>query len=550
MIISIELQPQIGAKMVTTEIESGTTLESLLEKYQADLPYRVMAASVNNRIEELTYAINEPCTVKFLDMRTNAADRIYQRSLCLVYLKAIDDVLGKVDTDIFNSLNRGLYTEINAKVPVTDEEIKRIEGRMREIVNADFPIRRTILDRTGLLKCLEAELSEEKSDLLRYAPDIHYIAICELEGYRNYFYGQMVPSSGYLRLFELRRYRDGILLRYPHPSSPGALPPYVDDAKLFEAFEEGRRIGNLFHLGFAGDLNREIENGKEKEIIQISERLHAAKIHMIADMIADANKRIILIAGPSSSGKTTFSKRLIEELKGRGADPLYLGTDDYFVERVDSPKDEFGENNYEDIDAIDLELFNDNINDLLSGRETILPTYNFISGKKEYVRKAQVKEGDPIVIEGIHALNSLMSERISDDEKFKIYISPLTQINLDDHNRIPTTDVRLIRRIIRDNRTRGHSVDMTIKAWPKVRRGEDVNIFPYNGEADVVFNSALIYELSVLRLHCEHLLSEVRPEDAEYGDACRLLDFLRFFRPVEDESNVPAESILREFIGN
>jgi uridine kinase len=301
MSIAIQLQTQIGAELVVVEIDAGTTLEHLLAGYQDRLPYRVMAASVNNRVEELTFIINGPCTVKFLDMRSNAADRMYQRSLCLTYLKAVRDIFGKVDTDIYNSLNRGLYTEINADRPVTDAEIKRIEERMRELVNADVPIRKTLLNKSGVLTYFKAELSEEKLELLQYAPDIHYIAVYELDDYRNYFYGQMVPSTGYLQYFELHRYESGILLRYPHPAFPDALPPYVNDANLFAAFEEGRQIGKLFDLSFAGDLNREIEKGKTQELILISERLHAAKIHQIADMIIELKKRIILIAGPSSS---------------------------------------------------------------------------------------------------------------------------------------------------------------------------------------------------------------------------------------------------------
>jgi uridine kinase len=547
--ISINLQTQPHAEIIGVDIDAGTSLEGLVAVYQSRLPYRVMAATVDNRATELTYVIDRPCTVKFLDMRANAADRMYQRSLCLTYLKAIYDVLGDVDTDIYNSLNRGLYTEINTKTPVTDEEIARIGARMRELVDEDLPIHRTIFNKDKLLRCFKERGLDEKLELLRYAPDIHYLAVYELAGYQNHFYGQMVPSTGYLQFFELLRYEEGIILRYPHPAFPDTLPPYVNDRNLYGAFEEGRQIGKLFDLSFAGDLNREIQKGKSKELIMIAERLHSAKIHQIADMITEMKKRIILIAGPSSSGKTSFSKRLIAELNGRDIDPLYLGTDDYFVERVDSPTDEHGEHDYEGIDAVDLKLFNDNINDLLAGLEADLPTYNFLTGKKEYGRRVRISENQPILIEGIHALNSLMSDRISDDTKFKIYISPLTQINLDDHNRIPTTDVRLIRRIIRDNRTRGNSVMKTIKTWPKVRRGEDVNIFPYNGEADVVFNSALIYELSVLRAHCESLLCEVQTTDAEYGDACRLLDFLRFFSPIECEEDIPADSILREFIG-
>jgi uridine kinase len=394
-------------------------------------------------------------------------------------------------------------------------------------------------------------MAPKRRDLLAGAPDVQYIAVYEIDGFSNYFYGRMVPSTGYLRWFGLHRYEDGILLRYQHPRYPDRLPPYINDTKLFNAFDEGWNIAKAFDLSFAADLNEAIAKGETNEIIALSERLHSGGISKIADMIVQTKRRVALIAGPSSSGKTTFAKRLIARLAENGVSSLYLGTDDYFVERVDSPRDEKGEYNYEGFDAIDVELFNNNINSLLSGEETDLPTYDFIEGRKRFGERAErLEDGQVIVIEGIHALNAGMTARIANDEKFRVYISPLSQLNLDDHNRIPTTDVRLLRRVIRDARTRGTGAAGTIKAWPKVRRGEDVNIFPYSGEADVFFNSSLIYELAAIKPLAEKALRGVSPEDPEYGDAERLLDFLAFFVAAESVDAVPENSILREFIGD
>jgi uridine kinase len=550
MKIEIQLQPQIDADIITREVEAGILLEDLVNQYRSRLPYTVVAALVDNRVETLSYVLEKPCTIRFLDMRNNAADRIYQRSLCLVYLKAIDDVLGHVDTDILNSLNRGLFTRIHSLRPVTDAHLAEIEGRMWHIVDENRPIERTMVQKRGLLQRMEDVLPREKLELLKSTPDVHFIAVYTLDGYVNYFYGPLTPSTRYLQHFELHRYEDGILLRYPHPAFPGALPPNVNDRKIFEAFDEGWEIGRTAGLSFISDLNNEIDCGKTEEIIQLSERFHSAKIRRITKAVRDTGKRVVLIAGPSSSGKTTFAKRLSATLKAHGEAPLYLGTDDYFLERENTPRDEKGEPNFEGPDAIDVGLFNRNIGSLLAGEETDLPIFNFLTGKKEFgKRKTRLAAGQVIVIEGIHALNIFLTEQIADEEKYRIYISPLSQLNMDDHNRIPTTDVRLIRRIVRDHRTRGISVTDTIRTWPKVRRGEEINIFPYNGDADIVFNSALIYELSALRPHCESLLAEVDPEQAEFGDASRLLDFLRFFRPIENESPIPGDSILREFIG-
>lgn len=551
MSIEITVKTDLNRNTHKREVAPGTSLEELLNEYRSDLQYRVLIAKVNNSEEELNYIIENPCTIEFLDIRTPLAKMVYQRSLTLIYLKAIWDVLGEdAETRIFYSISKGLYTEIHDSHEITDDVITAIEKRMWDLVDQDLPINKIVVNRPDAIELLNKYGWKQKGQLLEYADNVHYIAFYELDGYRNYFYGHMVPSTRYIERLDLARYKDGIILRYPHPNSPACLPPFQEDSKLYEAFSDSRTLGKTLEVNYIKDLNRIVKEGNQKTLIELSENLHTQKINNVASKINEMDKRIVLIAGPSSSGKTTFAKRLSKELKELGHDPMYMGTDDYFLNRADTPKDENGEYDYENLDAMDVDLFNDNINDLLAGKETDLPEYDFISGKKVFgKRMTKLNPDQVIVIEGIHALNGEMSKHINDDEKFKIYISPLTQLNMDDHNRIHITDVRLLRRMIRDNRTRGNSVKDTINQWPKVRRGEDKNIFPYNGEADVLFNSAHIYELSVLKRHAEPLLQQVTRDDNEYSDAVRLLDFLSFFLPIEDEESIPSESLLREFIG-
>ncbi|MDR0518637.1 MAG: nucleoside kinase [Clostridiales Family XIII bacterium] len=478
-------------------------------------------------------------------------ERIYQRTLTFVYLKAVRDVVGARVT-VFNSLTSGLYTEIDSENPVTAEQIHLIEEKMREYVKSDTPIQCKISNRRDVLKLLEKETkgSREHLALLKYATDVHYIAVYEIGGYHNFFFGQMLGSAGGLNLFGLAPYGGGVLLRYPHPSAPDRLPVVPPNDKLYKAFEHGWSIARGLGLRYAGDLDEEIEQGLADEIIRLSERMHAAQIEDIAEQVLSRKKRVVLLAGPSSSGKTTTAKRLIEKISQHGHAPLYLGTDDYFVEREHSPLDENGEPDFEGLGAMDIRLFTDNINSLLAGDAVDLPTFDFLAGRKIFGRRVtKLGEGQPILIEGLHALNPAMSAGLPDGDKYRIYISPLTQINLDDHNRIPTTDVRLIRRIIRDYRTRGNSARETIRTWLKVRRGENIHVFPYYGGADAIFNSALLYELPVLRAHAEKLLAGITPSMDEYGDAVRLLDLLRFFKKIENETAVPQDSVIREFIG-
>lgn len=548
--MNIRLVKELRSEETVAAIARGSTIEELYKQYAKQLPYTVLAAKVDNKIEGLDHRLSRECRVEFLDMRTQAANLIYQNSLILIYLKAIEDILGKADVDIENALNKGLYTEIKTAEPVTAKQVKEIEQRMRHIVEEDIPFVREELTKEEAIARFEEMGCPEKIALLGENPRMKKVPFYSLAGYRDFFYGLMAPSTGYIRHFELRKYRRGVLMRFPQPSQPDKIPEYVDEKLLYKTFGEQSRWGKLMGIDYVSDLNRKIDEGKFTDLIQLSEALHERRIVEIADMITKGHKRIILIAGPSSSGKTTFARRLCIQLRVNGLEPLYMGTDDYFVEREHTPLDEYGEKNYEDLDAVDIQLFNSNMNDLLAGKTVDLPTFNFITGKKEYGKRiTSIKSSQPIVIEGIHALNEALTSELPEEEKFKIYISPLTQLNIDSHNRIVTTDHRMIRRMVRDYKYRGHSAQSTISSWPKVRAGEDKNIFPFSNEADVLFNSVHLYEICVLKKYAVPLLEAITPEEPEYGDAVRMLNFLRFFKTVEDDSAIVNNSILREFIG-
>jgi uridine kinase len=386
--------------------------------------------------------------------------------------------------------------------------------------------------------------------MLKRAKNVDRIKFYSLSNTCDFFYGMMVPSSGYIEYFELRKYKNAILLRFPRQKNPDQIPVYVDEKKLYEAFAEESKWADLMEVRYVNDLNDKIFNEEYKELIQLSEAFHEKKIAEIANLIYKEDKRIILIAGPSSSGKTTFARRLCIQLKVNGLKPIYLGTDDYYLERNDTPVDANGEKNFEDIEAIDIKLFNTQVSDLLDGKMVDLPEFDFYTGTKVFgKRMTKINRNQPIVIEGIHGLNKDLTAYLPDEEKFRIYISPFTQLNVDEHNRISTTDARMLRRIVRDSQFRGYSAKKTIELWPRVRTGEDKNIFPYSNEADVLFNSSHIYELAVLKKYSEPLLLEIKPEEPEYGDAVRMLKFISFFDKIEDDSIIVNNSIIREFIG-
>ena len=548
--MKIQLKKELRGQFEEITVERGITIEEIYKEVKGELTYTVLAARVDNKIERPDHRLYNDCRVELLDMRTQEANLIYQNSLCLIYLKAIEDVLGKVGVDIENAINKGLYTEIKSQTPVTAKDVKRIQKRMRQLVDADVPFVREKLTREEAEKIFMETGCPEKIELLCENQHLRKIPFYSLDGFRDFFYGLMVPSAGYIQYFELMKYRRGVLLRFPHPSNPNVIPEYVDEKMLYRTFGEQSRWGNLMGINYVSDLNRKIEEGKFKELIQLSEALHERRIVEIADMITKQKKRIILIAGPSSSGKTTFAQRLCIQLRVNGLQPLYMGTDDYFVEREETPLDEFGEKNYEDLDAVDIHLFNQNINDLLAGKTVDMPTFDFITGHKVFGKRfTSIRSNQPIVIEGIHALNEDLTRELPTEQKFKIYISPLTQLNIDSHNRVVTTDHRMLRRMVRDYKYRGHSAQSTISSWPKVRAGEDKNIFPYSNEADVLFNSVHLYEISVLKKYAKPLLEAITPDEPEYSDAVRMLNFLRFFKTVDDDSAIVNNSILREFIG-
>ncbi|MGP1569476.1 MAG: nucleoside kinase [Eubacteriales bacterium] len=509
------------AEFQELEISDGMTLAEVANKCVENLKYRVLAAIVKNKVRILTEKVKNGDKITFIDMRTQAANMIYQSSLIMLYIRAVKRVLGEaVEVEIRNAINKGIYTVIKASGDVVESDIRNIENDMKLMVEKKLPF------------------------------VINQDATVTLDGYTAHIATQIVPDTSYVEYFEVMKYRRGVLVRFPHSNNPNYIPEYMDEIKLYEAFGEATRWGKLMDICYAQDLNEKVKNGKYKELIQISEALHEKKIAELAERINSEKKRIILIAGPSSSGKTTFANRLLIQMKVIGLNPVYLGTDDYFVERSQTPVDEFGEPNFEDLSAIDIPLFNSNMNDLLSGKRVDLPTFDFIKGTKKFGKRVmQIAKDQPIVIEGIHALNEELTSLISSENKFKIYISPLTQLNIDSINRIPTTDARMLRRMVRDYNFRGHSAQRTLSSWQKVRAGEDKNIFPFSNSADAFFNSVHLYEIAVLKKYAKPLLEKIREDEEEFAEAVRLLKFLSYFETIEDDSIIANNSIIREFIG-
>lgn len=549
MKVQLKIEPR--GRWIEVDVEPGTKVLDLYEKYGKELPYTILCARVDNDFQDLNYVIKRESKIKLLDMRTQSANLVYQYSLSLLYLKAVNTVWGSdVSIEIQNSLNKGLYTEVKGKYPITDEDVEAVKHEMRRLVDLDIPIKVDIVNREEAFSLLDEDGHPEKKRILREELNLKKVRFYSIDGFREFFYGLMVPSTGYLKEFDLMKHKKGVLLRFPHPSNPNEISEFKDEAKLYQAFGEQKRWDSILGINYVADLNEQLEQGKALDIMQLSEALQEKKIAQIADDIYKEKKRIILIAGPSSSGKTTFARRLCVQLKVNGLNPIYLGTDDYFVERENTPLDAHGEMDFECLEALDIDLFNEQMNGLLSGEVVDIPTFDFMTGHKSFgKRKLRITANQPIVIEGIHALNENLTPYIPKSAKYKIYISPLTQLNIDPYNRVPTTDARMLRRMVRDSIYRGHDAKSTISSWPKVRAGEDVNIFPYSNEADVLFNSYLAYEISVLKKYAEPLLMAIEEGDEEYAEARRMLRFLRFFRTIDDDSKIVNNSIIREFIG-
>ncbi|MFH1454146.1 MAG: nucleoside kinase [Armatimonadota bacterium] len=528
----------------------GTKFIEIKNKLKAELKYPIIALRVNNIIKELNDHLEEDCAIEFVDISDDDGIRIYQRGLCFVLVRAAQEVFPDSKAYIDHSLSRGLYCEIKNSRPILKEGLRQVEERMREIIENDEPFVKEKLAKKDAVELFEMEGMSEKVSLLKnLKKEFFFIYYC---GWLvDYFYGYMPPSTGILKTFELMYYPPGLILRFPEKSNPLLLPEFIDNPKLASVFHEYKEWSQILEVPDVGALNNIIESGEINDLIRVAEALQEKKIAQIADMVTKniRSLRLVLIAGPSSSGKTTFAQRLAVQLRVNGLKPVAISLDDYFVNREDTPRDEDGNFDFENINALDLELFNDNINRLIYGEEVEIPRFDFTVGKrKPQGKKLKITPEHLLIVEGIHGLNEKLTESVSKSNKYKIYISALTQLNLDEHNRIPTTDSRLLRRIVRDYQFRNHSALDTIKMWQSVRKGEDKNIFPFQEEADVMFNSALIYELAVLKDFAKTQLEMINQNLPEFAEARRLLTFLEYFIGVGTDE-IPTNSILREFIG-
>ncbi|MGH4118310.1 nucleoside kinase [Clostridium sp.] len=533
----------------TVLVKEGTTLNDIIKNNSllSDIP--IVLGRVNNRLYELGNSISEDGTFDTVDIKTRIGMMTYIRTLQFVLIKAVTDLFPSAKITIEHSLSKGLFGEIH-KTPILDiDDIYEIKNRMNEIIKADITIKKIGLSKEKAVEIYDKYDMQDKVALLKYV-NAEDVKLYELDGRYDYFYGPMAYSTGILKTFDLIYYEPGFILRYPTSTFPNKIPKFYKHEKLAKVFHEAEQCGKILGVGNVGALNDEVVKGDIINVIRVAEALHEKKIAYIADMIFKRGKvKLVLIAGPSSSGKTTFSKRLGIQLRVNGLMPVFISLDDYFVDRELTPRDENGEYDFESIYALDLDLFNKDLELLLKGEEVEVPSFNFRTGKREWHgNKIVIPQNGVMIVEGIHGLNETLTSSIDMDSKFKIYISPLTQLNLDDHNRISTTDVRIVRRIVRDYLSRGYGVEDTLKMWPSVKRGEEKNIFVFQEEADVMFNSSVVYELCVLKKFALAEINKIGPESPVYYEALRLKSFLNFFKEV-DKDLVPDNSIIREFTG-
>lgn len=529
----------------------GSTVEEFIKAGNFTLDSLPMACLVNGQLRELTYHADRDLRVRILTLADGDGMRVYRRSLSLLLIAVADELFPEAKINIEYGLNFGaLYCEVEGRPPFSETELKQIEARMRQLVEANLPIHKERISIKEAEKLFKARGADDKLRLLR-ARHKPYLTIYSLSHYRDYLHGYMVPSTGYLKTFAVEPYSDGFMLRYPRSSHPDELQSVVEYPGLVNVFDEYGNWMTKLGIRDVGALNEVIVSGhKLVETILVAEALHEQRISQIATLITSLHPRVrlVLISGPSSSGKTTFSKRLAIQLLAHGIRPVAIGLDDFIVERKDTPRDEEGDYDYESLYATDLELFNDTLLRLMRGEEVTLPHYNFFTGGREQGETLAISEEHIIIVEGIHGLNPDLVPHIPPEKMFRIYVSALTQLNLDRHNRVATTDTRLLRRIIRDAQTRGYTARDTINRWPKVRRGEHRWIFPYQENADVMFNSALAYELAVIKPIAEPLLLQIEARKPEHVEAKRLLSFLQWFEPCTPDF-VPDNSLLREFVG-
>lgn len=530
----------------------GITFGEIAGVYQKDYPHQIALAVRNGKIMELFKKVDMDCTVEFLTLADDTGNKTYNRTATIILMKAINEVVGTDKIEQIKmefAIGNGYYCSQKGDFEITDELIEKIKAKMWEYVRKDIRIIKKSMPLDEANVIFEEQKMTDKVRLFKYRGSSS-VNVYNLDGYYDYYYGFMLPSTGYVKYFDLQKYESGLVLILPEKENPTVLEEFKPLPKLFHSMEISSDWGEKLGVDTVSDLNDQIRKGRFNELVLVQEALQERRISEIASEIVSRGKvKFVMIAGPSSSGKTSFSHRLSVQLRTHGLTPHPIGVDDYFVDREKTPKQPNGDYDFECLEAIDTKLFNDDMCALLAGERIELPTFNFVTGKREYKGDyKQLGPDDILVIEGIHGLNDKMSYALPAESKYKIYISALTTLNIDEHNRIPTTDGRLLRRIVRDARTRGASAKRTIQMWPSVRRGETENIFPFQESADSMFNSALIYELAVLKQYAEPLLYNIVPGEPEYFEAVRLLKFLSYFLGVSTEE-LPKNSIVREFVG-
>lgn len=535
------------------EYAIGTTYREIVDEYQEEVAEApVILVMVDGKLRELQKKLKGDCTLEFVTTKDHIGFETYKRTVCLVLLRAIYDVAGKENIEkvmIHYSVGNGYYFTMAGKAVLDQHFLDNVKTRMQELADMCTPIGKRSVNTDDAVSLFHHHRMYDKEKLFRFRR-VSKVNIYNIGYYEDYFYGYMADHAGYVKYFDLKLYDEGFVLELPTRKNPSVISPFCPEGKIFQVQKESQEWAEKMDISYVGDLNDHITKEGISNILLVQEALQEAKISDIAQRIVlEGNKKFIMIAGPSSSGKTSFSHRLSIQLLAHGMKPHPIGVDNYFKNREETPLDEYGEKNYECLEAIDVEQFNKDMLALLRGERIELPVFNFKTGHREYKGDfLQLGPEDVLVIEGIHGLNDKLSYALPAESKFKIYISALTQLNIDEHNRIPTTDGRLLRRIVRDARTRGTSAKDTIARWPSVRRGEEVNIFPYQEQADVMFNSALVYELACLKVYAEPLLFGIDKSEPEYLEAKRLLKFLDYFISVPSE-DIPHNSLLREFVG-
>jgi len=540
---------QIKNLSKSIEVDYGTSLSELARNESVALPYPVLGALINNQVRSLQYQIHKPCSVDFFDITSSYGNGIYTRSLYFILFKAVKTLYPNAKLNILHSISGGKYCEIEDLTLTLDESaLLTITNKMDEIIKADLPFVRKEITYNEAEELFKKQGIEKEKSIFRETNKM-YISIYQLGDVINYYYGCLLPSTGYIKLYGLELYEHGLLLKIPNPKRPDTIPQTRKMSKLFHVYQQFKEWGNYLNIPYLYNLNEKITSGEIGDIILTSEALQEKVWANMADEIHKKHAKIALISGPSSSGKTTSCKRLSVQLSVIGYHPVQISVDDFFVEREETPRDKNGDYDFESLEAIDLDLFNNTLNELLEGKEVELPVFNFQTGKKEWKgKKIAMQNNSILVIEGIHCLNPKLTASISEDTKYKIFVSALTSLSVDSQNPIPTTDTRLIRRIIRDFNYRGYSALDTLRRWKSVRDGEEKNIFPFQENADVMFNTSLIYELAMLRPYAMPILLAVPEYEPEYAEAIRLIKFLWFFKPINDDM-IPGTSILREFVG-